>query len=292
MPLDLIDSVPALPARLASGHKGTFGRVLLVAGSWGMTGAAILAGRSALRSGAGLVYVATPECCVPLIAGGEPSYLTIPLPEVRPGVLQATASDVAFQATSGMNAVGIGPGLGQGAHVDTVVRGMYANCVAPGVVDADALNLLAQADCSNWSTHAAPRILTPHPGEFAKITGQTIEAIQSDRVGLAADFAAQHDVVIVLKGAGTVITDGTRYAINATGNSGLATGGSGDVLTGVITALLGQGMLPFEAARLGVHLHGLAGDLAARGLTEYGVIASDLPDCLPAAFRAHLDQTS
>jgi NAD(P)H-hydrate epimerase len=152
------------------------------------------------------------------------------------------------------------------------------------VVDADALNALA-TQTARLTQHAGPRILTPHPGEFARLIGSDIPTVQSARQKLASEFAARHEIVVVLKGRGSVVTDGARTAVNATGNSGMATGGTGDVLTGLIAALLAQGMEPFDAARLGVRLHGLAGDLAAAELSEPGLIASDLPRYLPRAWR-------
>ena len=159
----------------------------------------------------------------------------------------------------------------------------FVNAPVCCVIDADALNVLADHP-DRLGQQQAPRILTPHPGEFARLSGRTIPQIAADRVGVAIEFARQHNVVVVLKGAGTVVTDGTRYYVNTTGNSGMATGGSGDVLTGLLTAILAQGLPPFEAAQLATCLHGLAGDRAAQELTQPGLIASDLPDYLPSAW--------
>ena len=169
---------------------------------------------------------------------------------------------------------------------------LFAELSQPMVVDADALNVLASSGGIGTISRSAgargPRILTPHPGEFARLIGSDIATVQSQRAKLAAEFAATHGVIVVLKGQGTVITDGDRVAINRTGNPGMATGGSGDVLTGLIAALLAQGLAPFEAAQLGAHLHGLAGDLAAAELSQPGLIASDLPRFLTQAWRRFL----
>lgn len=276
--------LPSLPPRPTDAHKGTFGRVLIVAGSQGMSGAACLAGLGALRGGAGLVFVAAPEGIVPIVAGIEPSYLTLSLPEDDAGRLSADALPLIQSRLGEMDSLAIGPGWGQSEDLRMVADELYATATMPLVVDADALNALAQQP-DVLSTHAGSRVLTPHPGEFARLTGRTISVVQAQRESLAAEFAGRHGVVLVLKGQGTVVSDGVGTWINPTGNSGLATGGTGDVLTGLIAALLAQRMPPFEAARLGVYLHGLAGDLAAAELSEAGLIASDLPRYVGAAWR-------
>lgn len=282
-----ITVLPKFPKRHSEGHKGTFGKVLLWAGSLGMTGAAILAGRAALRGGAGLVYVATPRCCTTVVACGEASYLTVPLPDDGDARTDSAALDVLLEKISSMDAVAMGPGLGQSSALSDLVLQLYQQTPLPCVVDADALNALAtQPD--KMTDHAGPRILTPHVGEFARLTGFAADYISANRVDCAMEFAARHRVIVILKGPGTVVTDGHGYYINKTGNPGMATGGTGDVLTGLILALLGQGCRPFEAAQLGVYLHGLAGDVAAREWTQPGLIASDLPDYLPRAIASHL----
>ncbi|MCH8965534.1 MAG: NAD(P)H-hydrate dehydratase, partial [Planctomycetes bacterium] len=273
-----------LPARPEDAHKGSFGRVLIVAGSRGMSGAASLAGLGALRGGAGLVYVAAPAGIVPIIAAVEPSYLTIPLPEDASGRLSGDAGGTLKSLAATQSAVAIGPGWGQSDELTELACQLYRTVERPMVVDADALNALAKHP-DVLSGAKAERILTPHPGEFARLIGSDIAAIQSDRENTAAQFARDHGVVLLLKGSGTVITDGHRLAVNNTGNSGMATGGAGDVLTGLIAALLAQGMAAFEAAQLGAHLHGLAGDLAADDLSQPGLIASDLPRYLALAWK-------
>ncbi len=270
-----ITALPPLPDRPDDAHKGTFGRVLIVAGSRGMSGASVLAGTAALRGGAGLVYVAAPEGIIPIIAGCEPSYLTVPLPEDAAGRIAASALREIIVRLEPMQAAALGPGLGQSGELKSLVAELYASVPLPLVVDADALNLLARSP-ARLSQHAGPRILTPHPGEFARLTDDRVSPDPAAREQAAIDFAATEGVVLVLKGPATVITDGDRIAINSTGNSGMATGGTGDVLTGLIAALLAQGMEPFAAAQLGAHIHGLSGDLAAARVSRRGLIASDL----------------
>ncbi|MAG92420.1 MAG: NAD(P)H-hydrate dehydratase [Planctomycetaceae bacterium] len=287
MVIERVSELPTIPDRPADGHKGTFGRVLILAGSRGMSGAAALAGLGALRGGAGLVYVATPREIIPIVASIEPSYLTVPLPEDGPtGRIGMGAQPEIETAATQVDVVALGPGLGRSPEIVQLVGNLVFTLERPLVVDADALNALAARGHAFASrSFPEPRILTPHPGEFARLSGHAIETIQANREELAAEFAEEHGVVLVLKGQGTVVTDGRRVAVNGTGNSGLATGGSGDVLTGLIAALLAQGMDAFEAAQLGTHLHGLAGDLTAAEQSQRGLIASDLPDALGRAWR-------
>lgn len=281
----LINQLPNLPARPADGHKGTFGRVLIMAGSRGMSGAAALAGLGALRGGAGLVYLAVPREIQAIVASIEPAYLTLGSPASIEGQFTEEALTRLAPHFAACSAMACGPGWGQCEELQHMVGWLLANIPRPMVVDADALNLLAGH--LEWLDESvAPRILTPHPGEFARLIDADVQTVQSNRIDLAVEFASRHKVILVLKGAGTVITDGQQVAINPTGNSGMATGGTGDVLTGLTTALLAQGLSAFEAARLGVYLHGLAGDLAAQELSQPGMIASDLPRFLGAAWLA------
>ncbi len=287
----MINTLPAAPTRPAEAHKGTFGRVLVIGGSRGMSGAPSLAGLGALRGGAGLVYVAVPSEILPIVAAIEPSYLTIPLAtDEEHGCLSTDGFNGLRTACDGKDAIALGPGLGTSRGVAAIVISLFTEVRQPMVVDADALNVLAASGGVGSPTPnaAGPRILTPHPGEFARLIGSDIATVQSQRAKLAAEFAVTHGVIVLLKGKDTIITDGDRVAINRTGNSGMATGGSGDVLTGLIAALLAQGMPAFEAAQLGAHLHGLAGDLAAAELSQPGMIASDLPMFLAQAWRRFL----
>jgi len=293
MSVEIITDLPLLPTRPNDGHKGTFGKVLIVAGSVGMSGAAALAGLGALRGGAGLVFVATPKSVLPIIAGIEPSYLTVPLAESREGRVCLEAESHLNQLAEGCDAVAIGPGIGRSDDLRELVVTLFRTVTVPVVIDADGLNALAEASEFESaepmgilpSPRAASRILTPHSGEFARLIGRDVSTVENQRKELAVRYAERNGIILVLKGHRTLITDGQRVAENTTGNSGMATGGSGDVLTGLITALQGQKMGAFEAAHLGASLHGLAGDLAAAELSQPGMIASDLPRFLPAAWK-------
>lgn len=288
--LQHILTTPTLPKRRDDAHKGDFGKVLIVAGSRGMSGAACLAGKAALRGGAGLVTVAIPSGIQNIVATYEPSYLTLGLTEDDHGRVQQTAIQQLAHALPQQTAVGIGSGLGQSTGLQDLVAELYSTIPVPSVFDADALNLLSKrAYMMKRADDAPPRVLTPHVGEFVRLSGVDAEAVEKNRIQHAADFAAKNRIILLLKGKETVITDGTRVAINTTGNSGMATGGTGDVLTGVIAALLAQGMSAFDAAQLGAHVHGLAGDLAAEELSNPGMIASDLLHFLGRAW-CDLDQ--
>lgn len=272
-----ITTPPTPPLRSQEMHKGDCGRVLVIAGSRGMSGAACLTATAALRGGAGLVTAAIPAGIQAIVAGFEPSYLTAGLPEDEHGRIKATAHKRLHELLASQGAVAIGPGLGQSSSLLELIVDMYDSITVPLVVDADALNLLARRSYMvKRATDAPVRVLTPHPGEFARLTGLDVAAIQQDRERHAVEFARRNNVILVLKGHGTIVTDGHRLSVNQTGNSGLATGGTGDVLTGLIAALLAQRIPPFEAARLGVHVHGIAGDLAAEDMSKPGLIASDL----------------
>jgi ADP-dependent NAD(P)H-hydrate dehydratase len=279
-------SLPKLPPRRADSHKGDFGRALLIGGSRGMAGAIGLAGMSCLRSGAGLVKLAVPECILDTVAGFEPSYMTLPLPCDSSGYLFAAAYDQLAPLLEESTCVAVGPGLAKSAELSQLVRKLYTSLRQPLVIDADALNALASLD-GGLTQAAGPRILTPHPGEFSRLAkypkGAKVSRVE--QIAHAKELARDHQLVIVLKGHHSVITDGSREAINTTGNPGMATGGTGDVLTGIITALVCQGLAPFDAAVLGAHVHGLAGDLAAKELGQVSLIASDLLTYLPKTFQ-------
>jgi NAD(P)H-hydrate epimerase len=284
--IERITALPDLSPRPVDAHKGTFGKAAIVAGSRGMSGAACLAGQGALRGGAGLVFVASPSGIAPIVAGYEPSYLTVPLDEDPHGRIALSALSDVIDRLNDATAGAIGPGLGRSADLDELIHSVYRTVEQPLVVDADGLNaLVARPDVLTARAAAGPRVLTPHPGEFARLTGQTTAEVQSHREDAAVEYAARTGTVLVLKGSPTVITDGLRVVLNPTGNSGLATGGTGDVLTGVITALLANGLEPFAAAQWGAYLHGLAGDIAAAELSQPGLIASDLPKYVALAWR-------
>ena len=281
--LEIVTRLPYLAPRASDSHKGDYGRVLVVAGSRGMSGAAVLCGSAALRGGAGLVHVAIPHEVLPIVAAGNPCYITVPLPGDQGHLSEQAVSELLQRAPS-QDVLAVGPGLGRGLALSALVTTLLAEVTAPIVLDADGLNALESARVLSWSRKAA-LVLTPHPGEFARLTGSDTAAVQAHRQEVATEFAREYGVVLVLKGHQTIVTDGQRLYLNTTGNPGMATAGSGDVLTGEIAALLGQGLSPFEAAQLGVYLHGLAGDLARDELGELGVTASDVLHNLPYAQR-------
>lgn len=278
-----IDQVPRLPRRAADAHKGTFGRVLIVGGSRGMAGAVSLAGMAALRSGAGLVKLAVGGSCQMTVASFEPSYMTLALPEDENGSISGEALGTILELAESHDAVACGPGLSRSAALNTLVLKLFQKVACPLVLDADALNALAEQE--EWGKPPGPRVLTPHPGEFGRLVQKSIQEVQQNREAEAARLAQQRQVIVVLKGHHTCISDGQQLAINPTGNPGMASGGSGDVLTGILAGLLGQKLSPWEATRLGVYLHGLAGDVAAEKFGQESMIASDLVASIPAAMQ-------
>lgn len=287
--LVLVDAAVAaelLPSRPIAGHKGTFGHLLVVAGSCGKAGAAALAAAGGLRSGAGLVTVATPAAAHPSLAAQLTEAMSEPLPEAD-GALAASALARIETLLTGKTAVALGPGLGLAEPTTNLVRRLVESLPLPLVLDADGLGALAGDLAPLGKRRAGNTILTPHPGEMARLCGLSIAEIEADRVGIARDFAARQRVVLVLKGARTVIAapDG-RIFINGSGNSGLAAGGMGDVLTGLIGGLLAQGLTTQDAAVLGVYLHGAAADRLRDRMGDAGLTAGDLARELPLARRA------
>jgi len=285
-----VKRTPALPSRRPDAHKGDFGRVLVVGGSVGMAGAASLAANAALRGGAGLVRVACPAPVLPTVAALCPCATTMSLPADAAGRFSQRAVKDLLAAADEHDVLAIGPGMGQSAGLVRLVGELISQASKPAVIDADGLNNLARV--TGWPRRRAPGapalLLTPHPGEMKRLLAAAQLGVEAgDRVAAASRLAAWCGQVVVLKGAGTLVCDGRRLYTNRTGNPGMATGGSGDVLTGLIAALLAQGLAPFEAAALGVHLHGLAGDLAAAELGQVSLTAADLLDYLPAAFHKH-----
>ena len=281
--LDLVRSL--LPERPAEGHKGTFGHVFIVAGSRGFTGAAKLACEGAARSGAGLVTVGVPRTLGDVVAASLLETMSLLLPCTEAESLSEAALEQALEFAASKQAVVVGPGLSQHPETRGFVLGFVERCPVPMLVDADGLNGLS-ANPDVLLDAAGPRVLTPHPGEMARLTKQTTRRVQQDREGAALDFASRYKCVVVLKGHGTVVAnpEGRAY-VNTTGNSGLASGGTGDVLAGLVGGLLAQGITCTDAALLGVFLHGLAGDLAAAAKTQRGMVASDVIDAIPEAWR-------
>ena len=263
-----------IPRRDPDTHKGTYGRLLLVAGSDGMPGAAILAARGALRAGAGLIYAAIPSSIAASLGAAVPEAVQVWARESwsPPADLDPTAAAV-------------GPGLTRDRRARSLVEFCLARFDRPVVVDADALNIVSETP-DLTRAHRPDRIWTPHPGEFERLTGERPRG-DAQRAEAAARFVRRFGGVLVLKGHRTVVADGSHLYVNTTGNPGMATAGAGDVLTGILGALLAQGLPPFDAASLGVYLHGLAGDLAASRLGETSLIASDIVEHLPAAILQH-----
>lgn len=275
--------LPKLPPRASDAHKGTFGTVLVVAGSETMLGAAILCARGALRSGAGLVRVALPRELCPLLPLAVPPATTVDRSDAK---AFARAIDEA-------SCVVVGPGLGVVAATKRLVAIVLRRATVPVVLDADALNALAplrrmprtKALLRRKPRTKAPILLLPHPGEAARLLATSTREVQADREAAVRQLAVQSGGIAVLKGHRTLVDDGARTFVNRTGNPGLATGGTGDVLAGVVAALLAQGMTPFDAACLGVHVHGKAGDLVKARLSEAGLCADDLPLAVAEVLR-------
>lgn len=278
-PIEQVTTLPRLAPRSPNAHKGDLGRVLVIAGSPGMSGAAVLCGLATLRGGAGLVTVACPKSVWPIIAAGNPCLMTLPWPDDAQDLSSILADKIASS-----DVIVIGPGVGRSPLITGLVNQITRTAIIPVVIDADALNVL-EFTPGVLGQHAGPRVLTPHPGEFARLLGLTTADVQSRREELTIDFAKKFNVIVALKGHGTLVCDGTRCYRNTTGNPGMATAGSGDVLAGLIGALIGQGLEPFAAAQLGVFVHGRAGDLACDHFGEVSLIASDLLDYLPMAFH-------
>lgn len=284
-----VSSLPRLPARPKDGHKGTFGKVLIVAGSVGMSGAAILSGMGALRAGAGLVHIACPQPIQPIVAAGNPCYLTTGLPVEADGCLVSTADEALTPLLASAKVVAFGPGLGRSPAITTLLDHILTSFEGQVVVDADGLHALSELiRQGKIKERSRPLICTPHPGELSMMTGLETKIIQGDRKQQAVRFATENKVIMVLKGQGTIVTDGHRIFVNTTGNPGMAKGGSGDILTGIISALAAQGMPPLEASQVAVYIHGLAGDLASAAHTELSMLPTDLVDALPAAFRKYV----
>ena len=269
------DVAPLLPSRRRSAHKGDFGHLLIIAGSEGYTGAPVLVAHAAARAGAGLVTLAVPRNIYPIVAANCP-------PEVMPHPVDFEQIGPTY--FTAFDAVAVGPGLGQHAETQKLVWKVVSGCPLPMVVDADALNAMGQRVVALKKLQK-PLVLTPHPGEMGRLIGKTAQEVQADRWNIARGFSNDYGVVTVLKGAGTVVTDKSGPLwINSTGNPGMAKGGMGDALTGIIGALLAQGLAPFDAARAGVFVHGRAGDLASEKLGERAMQTTDLIEHLSGAF--------
>ena len=276
--LDKKSIASLLPERPKRSNKATFGKVLCAAGSYCMSGAAYLSAKAAYRTGAGLVKVLTPE--------ENRVIIQTSLPEALVSVYDRNDFDenIAAEAVKWADVVAVGPGMGTDDTAKRLLCAVLKNSAKPVIIDADGLNIIA-ADPKLWDIVPKGSVITPHPGEMARLCECTVEEILGDVSGICQGFARSRGVVCVLKDHHTAVSDGRDIYINFTGNSGMATGGSGDVLTGMIAALMAEGMSPFAAAAIGTRLHGAAGDAAAEELGEYSVMASDIIDGIPKAIK-------
>ncbi len=273
-----------IPQRAEDANKGSCGRAFIIAGSKGMTGAAALCGYGALRSGCGLVTVGTAESEQGIVACKLTEAMTVALP-CRDGIICRNSIDLIKEYAKKADVVAIGPGLGRGDGISEVVAELVRSYKKTLIIDADGINALS-GNIDILKEKCGEIILTPHPGEMSRLCGASVEKIQGSREEIAAEFAAKYDVCLVLKGKNTVIASGDgQISINPTGNSGMATGGTGDVLCGVVAALAAQGLSAYDSAVLGVYLHGLAGDIAAEEKGIHGLIASDVAEALPKSLK-------
>jgi ADP-dependent NAD(P)H-hydrate dehydratase / NAD(P)H-hydrate epimerase len=265
-------------------HKGDYGHVLVIAGSAGMTGAAYLSSEAAIISGAGLVTLALPNSLNPIMQRKLIEVMTLPLPETKEASLSRAGYNQIIDFTKKSDCVLIGPGLSRNSQTQALIRSLIKNIKSPMVIDADALNALAgHLDIMYCNRQT---IITPHPGEMARLIGKKTPLVVKDKKTVAKKFASKYNVTTVLKGFKTVVASPENsFYINNTGNPGMASAGCGDVLSGIIAALLAAGMEPFKAARLGVYVHGLAGDITAREKGEISLRARDLLKFLPQAFK-------
>ena len=277
--LDHNQVMQLLPIRSVDAHKGSFGKILLLCGSRGYTGAAALAAMGALRSGAGLVYLAVPESIYAIEAVKLTEPVIYPVFDEN-GMYAPSSVEKILSIAQEKNAILIGSGMGHSAGTLAATKAVLENYPGPVVLDADGINVMkAHKDVLRGRPY--PTILTPHPGEFQRFTGN----YSDDRIAIASELAMELGVIVLLKGHKTVITDGVSCYINPTGNPGMATGGSGDVLSGIIVSLLGQGLKPLEAAACGAWLHGAAGDICASEIGQYGMIPSDMIQVLPRLLK-------
>ena len=274
-----------LPDREPGTHKGDYGHALILAGSPGKAGAAILAARAAVRAGAGLVTAAVPEPILPTVDLGSIESMTLGLPAGASGQIVDRAVDLLLDAAEGKAVLALGPGLGQDPATAAAIRRIALECPLPVVLDADGINAFA-GRAGELAGRRAETVLTPHPGELGRLLGISTAQILEDRVAAARGAAEETGAIVVLKGHLSLVASGTAVFVNPTGNPGMATGGTGDVLTGLIAGLLAQGLDALDATVLAVYLHGLAGDLAASRLGENALAAGDLIAILPAAFAA------
>ena len=280
------DIAPLIGPRKAESNKGSYGHVLVVGGAMGKAGAVAMAGMAALRAGAGLATVATAKSVLATVAGFHPEVMTEALPETAAGTISGEAAARLDELTQGKSALAVGPGMSWEPETAEFVRKLVEGCKSPMVLDADGLNAF-EGHTARLNGKGRYLVITPHPGEMARLAGCSVAAVQSDRLGVARKFGAEHDLIVVLKGHRTVVTgpDGEAW-INTTGNPGMATGGTGDILTGMIAGMIAQNPeARLEATLAAVYLHGLAGDVMKEKVGEHSLVATDLLEGLPEAFR-------
>ena len=277
--------VTSLPLREAEAHKGSFGHVFVLAGSVGLSGAAALTSLAALRSGAGLVTLGVPRSLNQVMERKLTEVMTKPLPETEEKTLALTAYKEIEKFSLRADVLALGPGLSVNPKTAELVRKIVRGIERPLVIDADGINALS-GHLQVFAGGHSLRVITPHPGEMARLLGISPSEVQQERIGIARKVAAKHKIIVVLKGARTVIASPQEDTyLNPTGNPGMASGGSGDVLTGLIAGLIGQKMKPLEACRTAVYIHGLAGDLAALDRGQMSLIASDLLEKIPGVLK-------
>ncbi|MGB6803207.1 MAG: NAD(P)H-hydrate dehydratase, partial [Candidatus Sulfotelmatobacter sp.] len=280
------DVAPFVGPRPAESNKGNYGHVLVVGGSLGKAGAAAMAGMAVLRAGGGLSTVATAKSELGTVAGFHPELMTEPLPETDTGAISTGAQDRIEALSKGMTVLAIGPGISRDSETAELVRALVAKLQLPMVVDADGLNAF-QGRTAKLNGNSRTLMITPHPGEMARLAGCTIADVQKDRLGTARKFAREHELIVVLKGHRTLVVrpDGEAW-VNTTGNAGMATGGTGDILTGMVAGMIAQHSTDaFAAVLAAVHLHGFAGDVMRERVGEHSLVATDLLQGLPEAFR-------
>lgn len=279
------EHIKKIPARRKDSHKGDYGRVFVVAGSVGMTGAAALVALGAMRAGSGLVTCGVPESLNTIMEIKLTEIMTLPLPETKKQALSLKGKELIMDFAAGCDVVAMGPGLSSDKETRSLIKELVKDIEQPLVLDADGLNAL-EGRIEELSMRKFRTIITPHPGEMAMLLGHTVEAVQSDRKATARSVAEITDSVVCLKGHQTVVASpGGDIYVNDTGNSGMATGGTGDVLTGMIASFVGQGLDDFSAAVSAVYIHGLAGDIAAEKMGPFSMMALDVIEYLPEAFK-------
>lgn len=279
-----------LPKREEDSHKGTYGRVGIISGSKGMTGAPYLTSMACLRTGSGLVYTIVPDSISPILSTKLIEAIVKPVPDKNTGYFTLDSLDYIKNMVRDMDVLAIGPGMGLDEERAEVVKDILLDFNGPIVLDADGINCISKIGLHIFNKRGYPTVITPHPGEFSRLIGKSIKEVQRDRVKYSKYLSEKYNIVTVLKGADTVVSNpkGEVY-VNTTGNPGMATAGSGDLLTGIIASFIGQGIDAYKASILGVYCHGLAGDMAKEIRGEYGMIARDILEMIPSSINAIID---